>query len=122
MLNRLMGLDEISFGGRRSRTAVIGIDVEAGIVGTGDLYADRVPGRYHDAGVAEIDPVLVALSRSYWFGVRCAVPIPGPDDAVTNAERAAIGMDLDEFRRPVGVRRRGPGVQYDVHRAADLEV
>ena len=85
-------------------------DGDAQPVAGGDAHPDRA-----ERDVVAIDAVRLQQRR---FGE--ALPVARPHDPLLQVDRAAVRVDLAEARRPVGVARRGRGVQGDSHVADEL--
>ena len=101
--------------------AGVRVAIEAREVAGGDLDSHPVAGQEHVAGGDQVDAVAVhgAGLDQRWRDDRVA--IPRAHRAVGEVDRRAVGRDVDELRREVGVARIGGGPQHDLDRSGDLE-
>ena len=104
------------------RFAGIEISVETGEIAAGDFDSDFVAGQKGIARYPEIDFVTVKLARLNQIRIVLRVAIAGAENAVAEIVGLAIGMDVHELGRPVGVFRGRDGIKNNLHRPGDFQL
>src|SRR5262249_42262795 len=99
----LGGGDEVARGCLGDRAAVVRVAVEPGGVGAGDPEGAAVAGEEAVAGCDEVDLDLVDTARLEQSLLVEAVAVAQAEDAVCEADRPPVGVDVDQSRREVGV-------------------
>ena len=120
VVDGLFGHDELVT--RPQRLADILIAGKPGKVAAGDFQADPMSRLENVAGLPEADVVLVDLARFDQRRSFQGIPEARSPDPLADVNRLAVGTEVAQRGRPVGVHGAGGGVELEVDGAGDFHV
>ena len=101
--------------------AAIEVAVKPREVARADLETDPMPPPEDVTCRPQIDSKQIRLSDLYQLGFTGGFPISGTNDSIEKVLGVAVRMNIDEFRRKVGVDRRRGRPQGQADRSRDLD-